>query len=423
MTRPRAAIVGTGSELVRGTLADGNGPFLAAEAVRVGLEPARIVLVGDRPDELEAVIRDALEADLCVVSGGLGPTHDDRTVEVVARLAGRRLVVDAELEAEIEAVSRRIAERLDRPYADFAAGVRKQASLPEDAHVVGLAGTAPGLVLEVCDTVVVVLPGPPGELRRLWPRALETSPVRGLLAQARPRGHTALRFFGVSESAVARAFEDAGGEGDGVEATICARDMEIHVELLADDPDRRRADEVAAALRAQLGRFLFAEDARPVAEIVLALCRSQGLTLATAESCTGGLVGARLTSVPGSSDAYVGGVVAYSDEIKRTHLGVADELLARHGAVSAEVAASMAAGARTRLGASVAVAVTGVAGPGGGTERKPIGLVHLHAIAPQGPSSRELRLPGDRESVRALATAASLHLVRELLSRSRHSSE
>ena len=405
---------------MRGELADQNGPFLARQLVGLGLDLPRIVIVGDRPDELEPALREAFSAALCVVSGGLGPTHDDRTVELVARVVARRLVVDEALEAEIEAVARRIAERFDRPYADFVPGVRKQATLPEGAVSLGLAGTAPGMVLESSAGAVVVLPGPPGELRRLWPRALEAPPVRAVLAGARPHGRRLLRFFGVSESAVAEVLAEAGGDGDGVEATICARDLEIEVDLVVSEGGEPRADELAAALSGgRLRGFLFAEDRRPVEELVLTLCRSRGLTLATAESCTGGLVGARLTSVPGSSEAFVGGIVAYGDEVKRSQLGVPAELIERHGAVSAEVAEAMAAGAREVLLADVAVSVTGVAGPAGGTPEKPVGLVHLHAACPDGGRSQRLDLPGDREAIRVRATASALHLVRELLSQTR----
>ena len=419
MTRPRGFVVVTGSELVRGDRTDLNGPFLAGELLRLGVEPLRIAVVGDDPAELEAALREALAADLAVVSGGLGPTHDDRTVELVARAAGRELVVDEALLAEIEQVSRGIAERLHRPYADFEAGVRKQATLPEGALVLGLAGTAPGLVLRTSSSATVVLPGPPAELRRLWPGALETEPVRHVLERARPPARRVLRFYGASESAVAQALAESGGDGGGVTATVCARDFEIHVDLLADEGGGERSEALAAALRERLGRYLFAEEEGRVEELVLEACRLRGLSLATAESCTGGLVAARLTSVPGSSEVFVGGVVAYSNELKTGELGVPAELLERYGAVSAEAAASMAAGARTRLGADVAVAVTGVAGPGGGTREKPVGIVYLHAEGPEGGRARELNLPGDRDAVRGRATAAALHLVRTLLSQSR----
>jgi competence/damage-inducible protein CinA-like protein len=418
--RPRALVVVTGSELVRGERTDRNGPFLAAEALKHGLEPARITIVGDAPAELEAVLREGLEADACLVSGGLGPTHDDRTVELVARAAGVELVVDEELELEIEAVSRSVAERLRRPYADFAPGVTKQATRPVPAVSIGLAGTAPGLVFRApTGCAVVVLPGPPGELRRLWPNALASEPLRELLARTRPPGRRVLRLFGVSESAVARALEDAGGDGDGVEATICARDFEIHVDLLVEPGADERADALETALVEPLERWLFARDERRVEELVLSLAAAQGLKLATAESCTGGMVAARLTDIPGASASFVGGVVSYSDDVKRAELGVPDELLAAHGAVSAEVAGAMAEGARQRLAADVAVAVTGVAGPGGGTPEKPVGRVYLHAAGPDGSLARMLDLPGEREQIRVRATVTALHLLRALLTGSR----
>ena len=419
MSRPRGFVVVTGSELVRGDRRDLNGPFLASELMRLGLEPARISIVGDEPAELETALREGLEADLCCVSGGLGPTHDDRTVELVARAAGRELFVDAQLEAEIESISRAIAERLGRPYADFAQGVRKQATLVEGSLVLGIAGTAPALVLETERGAVVVLPGPPSELQRLWPRALDSEPVSKVLSRAREPDRRVLRFYGASESEIARALEESGGEGDGVTATICARGFEIHVDLFVEEEGRARADELVAGLRERAGRHLFVEDERQVEALVLQACRERGLTLATAESSTGGLVAARLTSVPGSSDVFLGAVVAYADEVKARELDVPAEMLERHGAVSAEAAAAMAEGARARLGVDVAVAVTGIAGPGGGTPEKPVGLVYLHAEGPDGSLARRLDLPGDREAIRARTTVAALHLVRTLLARSR----
>jgi nicotinamide-nucleotide amidase len=417
--RPRSIVVATGSELLRGDLADANGPFLSRELSRLGLEPARIVLVGDRAEDLEGALREGLEYDLCIVSGGLGPTHDDRTLEVLSQLTGRTLHLHPELEAEVEAASRSIAERLHRPYASYGPGIRKQASLPAGGVSLGLAGTAPGVALEHDGRAVVVLPGPPGELQRLWPAALASEPVRRVLARARRRARSVLRFYGVGEPVVASALEELGGEAHDLEITICARELEVQVDLLADANGGERAAEIAGSLRERLAEHLFAEDDRPVEEIVLGLCRARGLSLATAESCTGGLVAARLTSVPGSSDVFRGGVVAYSNEVKSAELGVSDDVLARHGSVSPETAAAMAAGARSRLAADVAVGVTGVAGPAGGTEQKPVGLVFLEAQSPAGHRGLELNLPGDRETVRRRATVAALHLVRTLLSQSR----
>ena len=419
---PRALVVVTGTELVRGDRRDLNGPFLARELVSLGVDPAEIVIVGDSPPELEAALRVGLDAELCVVSGGLGPTHDDRTVETLARVLGRELVADPKLEREIEGVSRGHAERLGRPYADFAPGVRKQASLPAGAHSLGLAGTAPGFVIESSSATFVVLPGPPPELRRLWAAALESPPVREVLARARPPERRTLRFYGVSESAVARALEQAGGDGDGVEATVCARDFEIHVDLVVGEAGGGRADAIAVGLRERLGASLFTEDERTIAEIVLELCRDRGLTLATAESCTGGLVAARLTTVPGSSDVFRGSVVAYADDVKTRKLGVPTDVLGAHGAVSAETAAAMAAGVRERLETDIGVSDTGVAGPGGGTPEKPVGLVYLHATGPDGELAADFSVPADRETVRARAAVAALHLVRRLLSESRDGS-
>ncbi len=417
--RPRAAIVVTGSELVRGERTDRNGPFFAGELLQLGLDPARITIVGDDPRELDAALRTGFESDLCLVSGGLGPTHDDRTVELVAATAGRELVLDEGLHEEIEAVSRSIAERLRRPYADFEPGVRKQATLPEGAVSLGLAGTAPGFVLDTGRAVVVVLPGPPAELQRLWPLALGTEPVQRVLARARVPGRRVLRFYGASESAIAKALADAGGDGNGVEATICARDFEIHVDLLVEPGAESRADELERALADPLGEYLFTRDERGVEELVLDLCRERGWTLATAESCTGGLVAARLTSVPGSSAAFLGSVVAYANEVKESTLGVPAAVLAEHGAVSAETAAAMAVGIRKALGVDVGIADTGIAGPGGGTPEKPVGLVHLHVVTPEAEAAREFTVPGDRESIRTRATVGALHLARRVLTQSR----
>jgi nicotinamide-nucleotide amidase len=339
-------------------------------------------------------------------------------MELLARAAGARLRVDAELEAEIGAISHAIARRLGRPYADFADGVRKQATVPAGSVVVGIAGTAPAIVLDTGSCVAVALPGPPRELAELWPSVVEAAPMRRLLARAAAPERRVLRFYGLSESALAQALADAGGEGRGVTVTICARDFELVLDLLVDAGGETRADELERSLLEAAGRHLFARDDEPTAALVLRLLRERGLTLATAESCTGGLVAARLTDVPGSSDVFVGSVVAYADDVKAAALGVPRETLDAHGAVSAETAAAMAAGARVALGADVAVAVTGIAGPGGGSADKPVGLVFLEAAAPDGARTLRLELRGDRETVRARAAVAALHLIRTLVTHS-----
>ena len=213
---------------------------------------------------------------------------------------------------------------------------------------------------------------------------------------------------------MAKALADAGGDGDGVEVTICARDFEIHVDLVVEPGAEERAASLEGELVAPVADYLFGRDERSVQELVLELCRSRGLTLGTAESCTGGLVAGRLTSVPGSSDVFRGGLVAYDNDVKEAVLGVPADLIGAHGAVSAEVAAAMAQGARERLGVDVAVSVTGIAGPGGGTPEKPVGLVFFHVAGPMGEKALRIELPGDREVIRSRCTVAALHLVRRL---------
>ncbi len=367
------------------------------------------------PEELENALAEGLRRALVVVSGGLGPTHDDRTVELLALAAGRTLVVDTELEARIEARSRAVAERMKRPYLDFAPGVRKQATVPEGAIVAGIVGTAPALVLPLEHSVAVVLPGPPRELQPLWAAALETGPLRALTEGIRPRERRVLRFYGVSESTVAQALESAGGDGDGVEVTICARDSEIHVDVFADPALEDRVSALEEAFVEPIAGALYTRSEASIEELVLEACRSRRLTAATAESCTGGLVAARLTSVPGSSDVVLGGIVSYANSVKEAELGVPAEVLATYGAVSAETATAMARGARTRLGADVAVSVTGIAGPGGGSAEKPVGLVYLCASGPEGERSRDFVVSGDRETVRRRATVAALHLLHALV--------
>jgi nicotinamide-nucleotide amidase len=374
-------------------------------------------VVGDDPDDLLATFEEGLGRDLLVVSGGLGPTHDDRTVELLARAAGVGLHVDEELRGLIEERSRLVADRLRRPYADFEPGVVKQATLPDGALWIGLVGTAPAVVLETAAGVAVALPGPPRELQELWPRVLATEPLQKLLARADPPARRTLKFYGVSESAVAQALAAAGGDGDGVDVTICAREFEIHVDLFVGPGGEARAGAIEAALVAENDGYLFSRDERSTAELLVEELRTRGLTLGTAESCTGGLVAARVTDVAGSSDVFLGSVVAYSNAVKARQLDVPEELLRDYGAVSAEVAQAMALGARARLGVDVAVSVTGIAGPGGGSPEKPVGLVYLHAVGPSGERARTFDFPGDRETIRLRSAVSALHLVRTLVTK------
>jgi len=355
-----------------------------------------------------------------VTSGGLGPTHDDRTIELLARAAGRELAVDPELEREIETVVRGLAERFRRPYSEFESGVRKQATLPEGGVSLGLAGTAPGILLQTDGALAIALPGPPGELQRIWRNALERPELEAVLARAKNPSNRILRFFGLPESAVAGVVAEAGGEAEGLEVTICAHDLEVQVDLVIPAGAEVQAQRLTDALRAEHPRALFAEDEQPVEALVLETARTRGWWIATAESCTGGLVSARLTNVPGSSEVFRGGVVAYDDEVKVEALGVPRAVIERHGAVSAETAEAMALGAGEQLRAEIAVSVTGVAGPGGGTPEKPVGLVYLHAVTPAGSHAMELHLPGNRDAVRRRAAVSALHLLRRLLTHNEH---
>jgi nicotinamide-nucleotide amidase len=238
-----------------------------------------------------------------------------------------------------------------------------------------------------------------------------------VLARARVPQRRTLRMFGVSESAVAQSLAAAGGDGNGVDVTICASDFEIHVDLFVQDGADARADAIEDALARSNERYVFSRDERPTAGLVLDLLRERALTLGTAESCTGGLVAARLTDIPGSSDVFHGAIVAYANDVKAASLGVPEAVLAAHGAVSAETAEAMARGAREALGVDVAVSITGIAGPDGGTEEKPVGLVYLHAAGPDRELARQLDFPGDRDTIRTRAAVAALHLVRTLVTK------
>jgi nicotinamide-nucleotide amidase len=375
-----------------------------------------VSVVGDGHDEIVAGLRELDGHDLVITSGGLGPTHDDRTVEAVAEVAGAELAVDEHLLATIAAITAEYARRRGADPALNRDGDRKQALVPRGATVIPPAGTAPGLLLSLASGHLLVLPGPPRELAAVWRSALELAPIAALRARAGTLLRHTLRVYGVGEPAVARAFAAAGGDAGGTRTTICARQLEVEVTVRAEPQFEAPLASLVAGLHDQLGEAIYAEDERPLAEHVLDALRARGLRLAVGESCTAGLVAARLADIPGASDVLVGGVIAYADDVKQKLLGVPAALLAEYGAVSAETARAMAEGARAATGAEVGIAVTGVAGPGGGSERKPVGLVHLHVSAPGLERAQELHLPGDRAQVRELAAVAALQLVRTAVS-------
>jgi nicotinamide-nucleotide amidase len=419
----RAGILITGTEVLTGIISDRNGPWLSERCSEIGVDAALIQIVGDRPEDLLAALQFMAreQLDLIVTSGGLGPTADDLTAEIVGRFAGREMVLDDRLErliGEILAPMMRRWPGLD-PAAILASN-RKQAVIPRGATVLDPVGTAPGLVVAPLDGVgptVVVLPGPPRELQPMWRMALQTEAFRAATATATTYRREILRLFGIPESEIAntlRAAESAGLQLESLEITTCLRRGEIEV-ATRFEPDAQSAYDALHALIAQRhADTLFSHDGATVDEQVARLLA--GRMLAVAESCTGGLLAGRLTDRPGSSAFFAGGVVVYSNEAKSSLAGVDPQLIARHGAVSTQVAEALADGALERFGAGVGVGLTGIAGPDGGTDEKPVGLVCFSVASREGARlTRSVRLPGDRADIRDRATTVALHLLRRLL--------
>ena len=415
----RAGILVTGTEVLTGRISDSNGPWVSERLAEHGVEVAHILVVADRPDDLEAALRFLAGEgmDLIVTTGGLGPTADDLTAEVVAAFAGRELVLDKGMEAKIAEVLRGFAKRFNLDEEAVLEANRKQAMVPEGATPLDPVGTAPGLVVPAGGRVVVVLPGPPRELRPMWPLAVATDPVRAALARATPlRGYT-LRMFGVPESEIAKSLREieAGGvELDAVEITTCLRRGEIEIDVRYRDEAASVAASVRAGLADRHRRHLFSLDGETIDAQVATLLTERRLGLA--ESCSGGLLAARITDLPGASAYMAGSVVAYSNEAKAELLGVDPALIEAKGAVSPEVAEAMAIGALERFGADVAVSITGVAGPGGGSAEKPVGYVCFNARLADGASiAREPVIPGDRADIRERSALVGMHLLRILL--------
>ena len=415
----RAGIVVTGTEVLTGRIADSNGPWVSEQLAEQGVEVAHILVVADRPDDLEAALRflAAEGMDLIVTTGGLGPTADDLTAEVVARFAGREMVLHEDMERKIAAVLRGFAERGGFDLEAVMEANRKQAMVPAGATPLDPVGTAPGLVVPAGERVVIVLPGPPRELQPMWPAALATQPARAVLARATPlRGYT-LRMFGVPESEIAKSLREIEGDGtaiDAVEITTCLRRGEIEIDVRYRDEAEAVAGAVREGLKARHARHLFSLDGETIDSQVAKLLKGRRLGLA--ESCSGGLLAARITNLPGASEYMRGGIVAYTYEAKEELLEVDSRLLKEKGAVSPEVAEAMAIGALKRFDADVAVSITGVAGPAGGTEEKPVGYVCFNARVADGTSiARDPVIPGGRDDIRERSALVGMHLLRILL--------
>lgn len=422
----RAGIIVTGTEVLTGRVVDRNGPWVVERLRELGVDVAHISIVGDRPEDMTGALRflASERVDLIVTSGGLGPTADDLTAQVVADFQGRAMVRDEALEGRIREILRPMAERWpDLDMDALEAGTRKQAVVPFGATIIEPVGTAPGLVVPTIDDrsgpTVVVLPGPPRELQPMWETATRTDAFRAATAGRTSYEQRMLRLFGIPESEIAetlRRATDRGIDLDTMEITTCLRRGEVEIVTRYEPAAADTYAALDAFIRERHADTLFSDDFSSVDEQVASLLRSAGKTVATAESCTGGLIAARLTELAGSSEYVLGGVVVYSNEAKTALAGVPAELIAEHGAVSLEVAGALASGAVVALGADYGIGVTGIAGPGGGTEDKPVGTVCFAVADRSGVVSTHRRtLPGRRVDVRDLSTTVGLHLLRRAL--------
>ncbi len=424
---PRAGILVTGTEVLTGIISDRNGPWLSERLREVGVDAATIQIVGDRPEDMLSGLRYMRDAGmaLIVTSGGLGPTADDLTAEIVGSFSGREMVLDPALEIRIAEILKPLMRRwrgLDQ--AAIRESNRKQAVIPEGATVLDPVGTAPGLVVPPAvgsGPTVVVLPGPPRELHAMWEAARKTAAFAEAIAGATNYEREIVRLFGIPESEIAstlRAAEAAGLDLAPLEITTCLRRGEIEVATRFEPPAQAQYDALLRFLHERHADTLFSEDGSTIDDQVagLLLDGGGGHTVAVAESCTGGGLSARLTDRAGSSAYFLGGAVVYSNRAKSELAFVDPELIARVGAVSVEVAEALAAGAQRRFGAEIGIGVTGIAGPGGGTEEKPVGTVCISVIGGDGRRiTRNARMPGSRSDIRDRSVTVALHLLRRWL--------
>lgn len=415
----RAAIVVTGTEVLTGRVTDRNGPWVSERLGELGCEVAHIICVGDRPEDLQGAL-DFLRSsgiELIVTTGGLGPTADDLTGEVVARFSGREMILDEAMEKRIAEIVAGFARRMKFDPEGLRDGTRKQAMVPEGSIALDPAGTAPGLVVEAGGPVVVVLPGPPRELQAMWPAAIVAGPVAARLERAETYSVETMKMFGIPESTLAKSLREIEREFDisALEITTCLRrGSELEIDVRYREQDEELGKALFAGLRERHGRYVYTERGESIDELVARLLADQ--TIAVGESCTGGGLTARLTDLPGASRYLAGGVVAYSNRAKIDLLGVPEAVIDQQGAVSPEVAEALARGAMARFGTDLGVGVTGVAGPDGGTEEKPVGYVCICVVHGDGRMiARAPTLPGRRDDVRDRSTSVAMHMIRRLL--------
>jgi nicotinamide-nucleotide amidase len=405
----KAEIIAVGSELLTPDRLDTNSLFLTEELNKLGIEVLRKTIVGDTRELLTEAFREALNrVSLVIASGGLGPTEDDLTRETVADLLHRQLKRNDEVVRAIEARFRSF--KRDMPSVNL-----RQAMVPEGAEVLNNPrGTAPGLWLEDAGRMIALLPGPPRELKPLFleevlPRLQRR--VSGVRMHKRE-----LRVTGLGESHVEERIRPIYTRYTDVNTTILASPGEIQIHLRYWTEDAVRAnqtlDEMVRSFELALGDRIFAHTVASLEEVVAEILINNRATIAAAESCTGGLLAERLTRIPGSSSYFLGGVVCYSNEMKTAWADVPPDMIAAKGAVSTEVAIALAEGIRRRVGSALGVGITGVAGPGGGSEEKPIGTVHIALASPIGVKERQVHLPGDREMVRFHASQVALDIIR-----------
>jgi nicotinamide-nucleotide amidase len=403
------AVIAVGSELLVGDRDDSNGDWIAAEVERAGGSVTSRVMVPDDIGRIARAIRVALEDhDGVILSGGLGPTEDDRTRQALSSALSKPLETDPDMESRIGDLYR------SRGYRQLPAHGRQALRPGGSRWILNPVGSAPGIAAHEGSRWIVALPGVPAELRAMFPEALRWA---GLPRPAGVRRRT-LKIAGQNESVVDDRLQGLY-EGPGREATVLASSgiVEIRLRVASDDATTGAADleDWDRRIAQRMGADLFGRDADTLPDVVGRLLVARGRTVATAESCTGGLVGGALTSVAGSSGWYRGGLVLYADDRKIALADVPGDVIRKRGAVSAEVARDLARAAQSRLGAHYGVGVTGIAGPGGGTEAKPVGLVFVAVTGPGDSRVRELRLPGDREMVRSRAVNEALDLLRRLV--------
>lgn len=419
----RAGIVITGTEVLTARIQDRNGPWLSEALRGFGFDVVHITICRDREADIRAQLdfMAAADVDLICTTGGLGPTADDMTAAIVGDFCGRPSHLHQPTLDRINEIIAGFAMRMNWDQQALEAGSRKQAMVPQGADILGPAGTAPGLVVSPAEGFdvppVIVLPGPPGELQKIWAEAVETQTFRALAQRTVVYEEQMIRMIGVPESDIAktlRDFDESDGLGD-LEITTCLRKAEMEILISHRPEEHALRDRLVDAFRAQYGDAIFSESDETVDQQIVRLLG--GRTLALAESCTGGMLAERLTAVAGASAYFKGSAVTYANDAKVRVLSVPQDQLDLYGAVSAEVAESMAEGALALFAADFAVAITGVAGPDGGSDEKPVGTVNFHAVASDGRSrALGIVLPGRRIDIQERASTVALHLVRQLLS-------